>query len=124
MLDHAQRAQSLHDVGFRLDTLTSASLLLTPLAAVVIALVAIVGHLSGSARFPAGSAAALSLAKLIAFGVARCVTELNLRRTPEPDGQIAATAKAFYDEPHAASARVRLVASAGHSTVKQLSTAV
>jgi membrane protease YdiL (CAAX protease family) len=71
MLAHAQRAESLHDVGFRLDTFTRASVLLAPLAVVVIAFTVLVGHELGSARFPAGSAAVLPIAKLIAFGLAQ-----------------------------------------------------
>jgi membrane protease YdiL (CAAX protease family) len=68
---HAQRHESLRDVGFRLDTLPAAALMLVPLAAVVVALTIYVGHALGSTRFPSGSAAALSAAKLIVFGLAQ-----------------------------------------------------
>jgi membrane protease YdiL (CAAX protease family) len=68
---HKQQNQSLHDVGFRLDTLPAAALMLAPLAAIVIAFTVYVGHILGSTRFPAGPAAALSAAKLIVFGLAQ-----------------------------------------------------
>lgn len=71
ILAHAQRGESLHDAGFRLDTLAKAAVLLVPLAAGVIALTVSVGHVTGAARLPPASTAALSLAQLVAFGLAQ-----------------------------------------------------
>lgn len=71
ILGHLQRRESLQDVGFRLDTFGKASTLLVPLAAVVIALTLLVGHLSGSARFPSASTAVVAVAKLVIFGLAQ-----------------------------------------------------
>lgn len=66
-----QRRESLRAVGFRLDTFGKAAALLIPFAAVVIALVVSVGHLSGSARFPPASTAVPAVAKLVVFGLAQ-----------------------------------------------------
>ena len=68
---HVLRRESLRDVGFRLDTFARASMLLAPVAAVVIALAMLIGYLSGSARFPPASRAMPSIAEAVVFGLAQ-----------------------------------------------------
>ena len=71
ILGHLQRRESLHDVGFRLDTFGKASALLVPLAAIAIAFIVFVGRASGSARFPPASTAIVDIARLAVFGLAQ-----------------------------------------------------
>jgi membrane protease YdiL (CAAX protease family) len=68
---HAADGGSFCDAGFRLDTFMTASALLAPLTGLVIASVLFVGHLLGSARFPAAADAGPSLIEAIAFGLAQ-----------------------------------------------------
>jgi membrane protease YdiL (CAAX protease family) len=70
-LSHVLRRESLRDAGFRLDTFVKASMLLAPVAAVVIASTALIGHLSGTTRFPPVSIALPNIAWLIVWGLAQ-----------------------------------------------------
>jgi membrane protease YdiL (CAAX protease family) len=70
-LGHVLRRESLRDVGFRLDTFARASTLLAPVVAVVIASAVLIGHLSGSTRFPPASTAMPGVAKAVVFGLAQ-----------------------------------------------------
>ena len=68
---HVLRRESLRDVGFRLDTFARASMLLGPVAAVAIVSAVLIGHLSGSARFPPASTAVPGIAEAVVFGLAQ-----------------------------------------------------
>ncbi|RPH46965.1 MAG: CPBP family intramembrane metalloprotease [Lysobacterales bacterium] len=68
---HVLRRGSLRDVGFRLDTFARASMLLGPVAAVAIVSAVLIGHLSGSARFPPASTAVPGIAEAVVFGLAQ-----------------------------------------------------
>lgn len=101
ILGHLQRRESLHDVGFRLDTVGKASALLMPPAAIVIAFVVSIGDASGSARFPPTSTAVVDIAKLAIFGLAQQYVLLGFfyrrlaQALPKPGLSLFATATVF-----------------------------
>jgi membrane protease YdiL (CAAX protease family) len=101
MLSHLQHRESLRDAGFRLDTFARASMLLAPVAAVVIAAALLIGYLSGAARFPPVSRAIPSIAEALVFGLAQQYMLLGFfyRRLeealPNPASSLLATAAVF-----------------------------
>jgi membrane protease YdiL (CAAX protease family) len=100
-LSHVLHRESLRDAGFRLDTFARASMLLAPVAAVVIGAALLIGYLSGAARFPPVSRAISSIAEALVFGLAQQYLLLGFfyRRLeealPNPASSLLVTAALF-----------------------------
>lgn len=71
VLAHAQRAESLRDVGFRLDTAGRALLLAAPFVAIMITVSVATGDRLDSARFPPFTTAVFAVFGAILFGLAQ-----------------------------------------------------